>query len=394
MSMLTAGFPAANDSLYLSELSPKDIKWDAKKAQSLATADLYELAEYTNIVARIRGCTGYLGFALEPLPGSDEQAFKLRDARFCRVRHCSICQWRRQLMWLARIKTHLPRILADYPKHKFIFLTLTVRNCPLTELRSTLKTMSYAWVKLTMRKQFPAKGWLRNVEVTRGQDDYAHPHYHALLMVPTTYFRGDHYLSQKKWTELWRSCMRLDYDPIVHVQAIKPDYAHKLEPIPQASQPYAHKTFDPLHGENSDSIDSTSHARNLQYHESANLSKAIFYCLKYSVKPDTFLENAHDPEVNSQWLAELTRQMHKTRAIALGGIFRDYMSEDEPEELIHADIETEDNADMESENVEFIYAHKERRFVHGEIPTWYERRADMEIKSPKGQKKPTVQLTA
>lgn len=39
------------------------------------------------------------------------------------------------------------------------------------------------------------------------------------------------------------------------------------------------------------------------------------------------------------WFLELTRQLHKTRAIAVGGVLRDYMREleEEPEDLIGED---------------------------------------------------------
>ena len=66
-------------------------------------------------------------------------------------------------------------------------------------------------------------GWLRTVEVTRGADGSAHPHYHALLLVPGDYFHTtDKYVTQVGWTKLWRESLKLDYDPIVHVAAVKP----------------------------------------------------------------------------------------------------------------------------------------------------------------------------
>ena len=363
--------PAAETSaveglLYLTTVSPRDVRWSLRKAESLAIADLYELAEYNNYVSRLRGCSGYLAFAQVPDEETGEVTFKLQYARFCRVRHCPTCQWRRQLMWLARTRTHLPRILADYPKHHFIFLTLTVRNCPLTELRSTLSQMSKAWNRLAGRKQFIADGWLRNVEVTRADNDYAHPHYHALLMVPSSYFNGNYYLSQKKWTELWRESMRLDYEPIVHVQKVKTDYAHNLQPSNQGDSSYAHKSLEPFAVENGNAHTLTNNAEKSPYHDSSNLSKSIFYCLKYSVKPDEFLTNAHTSESNSEWLVELTRQLHKTRSVALGGIFKEYMSEAEPEELICAEIETEDNAHTEEDEVVANWHDDAKQYVMSE----------------------------
>ena len=51
----------------------------------------------------------------------------------------------------------------------------------------------------------------------------AHPHFHAMLLVKSTYFHGSHYINQAEWAEMWRKAMRLDYMPQVHIQAVKPN---------------------------------------------------------------------------------------------------------------------------------------------------------------------------
>jgi len=51
--------------------------------------------------------------------------------------------------------------------------------------------------------------------------------------------------------------------------------------------------------------------------------------IKYSVKES-------DLTADREWFLELTRQLHRTKAIAVGGILRDYFREleQEPEDLI------------------------------------------------------------
>ena len=62
-----------------------------------------------------------------------------------------------------------PAIRAEHPKHRFIFLTLTIKNPHITELRSTLKHMNESWKRLINRKEFMAvcDGWIRTTEVAR-----------------------------------------------------------------------------------------------------------------------------------------------------------------------------------------------------------------------------------
>ena len=56
-----------------------------------------------------------------------------------------------------------------YPSYRWVFLTLTVKNPPVTELRDTLKAMNSAWQRLAQTKRFKGvvKGFIRTTEVTR-----------------------------------------------------------------------------------------------------------------------------------------------------------------------------------------------------------------------------------
>jgi hypothetical protein len=65
--------------------------------------------------------------------------------------------------------------------------------------------------------------FVKTVEVTRGKTPVgsAHPHFHVLMMVKPSYFTHG-YLSQAKWVEMWQKSLRIDYKPILDVQALKP----------------------------------------------------------------------------------------------------------------------------------------------------------------------------
>ena len=115
-------------------------------------------------------------------------------------------------MWQARFYQSLPRIVADY-NARWMFLTLTVRNCAIEELGETLSRMNTAFQRLKDRKEFrPVQGWIRTTEVTRGSDGSAHPHFHTLMMVPPSMLSGRDYIKHGRWVELWRECLRVSYD--------------------------------------------------------------------------------------------------------------------------------------------------------------------------------------
>lgn len=132
------------------------------------------------------------------------------------------------------------QIKEQYPTHRFIFLTLTVKNPHITDLKSQLVIMNNAFKKLTKRKEFMAvvDGWIRTTEVTRPKLPRKNkkapivycpktviptltPFSIALLKVKPSYFKGTHYLSQAKWAELWQSCLGVDYLPVVDVRTVR-----------------------------------------------------------------------------------------------------------------------------------------------------------------------------
>jgi plasmid rolling circle replication initiator protein Rep len=274
--------PISKTYTLLRDVSPNDKPWDEHREHAQVVEHLYEGA-YDQLAERMHQCTGYLGFGRETDPETGEVKLKLLAARFCRVRHCPVCQWRRSLMWKARLLKALPSIEQAHPTARWIFLTLTVRNCELSELRSTLKHMNAAWKKLTKRDEFnkAVLGWIRTTEVTRGRDRTAHPHFHVLMMVKPSYFTRL-YVKHARWAALWKECAQLDYTPIVDVRVVRD----------------RRRNGEPLHG-------------------------AVAETLKYAVKPEDLMDR--------DWLLELTRQVYKMRFIASGGVLKEVLRETEEE---------------------------------------------------------------
>lgn len=118
----------------------------------------------------------------------------------------------------------MDRSLED-KEYRFLFLTLTVKNCTGEELSKEIDKIFNSLKLLFQRKEVKSIviGHFRGLEITYNKDsDTYHPHFHIILMVNKSYFKkSDRYLTQKDWTNLWKDCLKVDYTPIVNVKAFK-----------------------------------------------------------------------------------------------------------------------------------------------------------------------------
>lgn len=299
---------------YLTDLSEKDKPWDIHRANTDKVSQSYKSGRYDRYAERLDHCSNTLEFALK----TDEvgsAVFKLKSARFCRVRFCPTCQWRRTMKWHAKMFQALPKISGRYPTHRWLFLTLTVKNCELDELRSQITHMNKSFVRLSQLKQFPAIGWLKSVEVTRNPEtNQAHPHIHAMLLVSSSYFAGRNYITQEQWRLLWQKSARLNYEPQVNIKAFK----NKT------------KTGEP-----------------------SDMKKDVLETLKYSVKEADLISN-------SDWLLEITKQLHKTRAVSLGGVLREFLKEEsENDDLVNIEEEENEDIELNEESIKLYFGWRE-----------------------------------
>lgn len=243
-------------------------------------------------------CANYLGFRLKTKEDGTEVP-KLAIANFCRDPFCPICIAGRSRARQRQVVKALPAMIADRPDVKYLMVTLTVKNCPVTELRKTIQWMHKAFVKLMQHPSVPQLGYIRAVEVTKPDDylGYAHPHFHILLAVSPEYFnyKKDLYIGQDKLSRLWGEVLGVDYNPIVHIKRVK-------------------------------------------VFRNGNLPLALGEIVKYCTKSTDLL-------ADRQWTLIYMSEILGLKRITTGGLFRQYLKilEAEPEDLIGKD-DTDDLA--------------------------------------------------
>ena len=187
----------------------------------------------------------------------------------------------------------MPTVLSENQGARWVFLTLTVPNVEIVNLRAELCAMNEAWHRFIKKKEFKnVLAWVRSTEITKelNRNNYAHPHFHILMMVKSTYFKS-HYVNREKWLKSWREVMRNDSIVSVDVRIADKRNGKKLT--------------------------------------GNDLVKSVSETLKYSVKPSDML-------VDRDWVVELIKQVHKLRFLSAGGLFKSVFSEKlTNEEMIH-----------------------------------------------------------
>ena len=190
--------------------------------QPIARA-LYKDSDTIDVGRRIATCAETIGVDLYEEPEQGIEA-RLRAMRPCNARLCPFCEWRRTRAWRRRLFNGLEAFGQSGENRVPIFLTVTVPNPPMEDLRKTLGQMNKAWNRFVAHRGFPTDMWFRRTEVTVSASvahpaAFAHPHFHALLLVKPSYF-GKGYITQDTWASRWSTAMRADQRLVVDVRRV------------------------------------------------------------------------------------------------------------------------------------------------------------------------------
>lgn len=189
-------------------------------------ANITDLIEKESRSERIRVCGSMLNFLKERNIVTEEVRRRLVKANFCDYRFCPMCQWRKAREVCREVLGRLRTIDEAHNGVALLFLTLTIKNEPLTELNSTVKHLSQAFQRLQQSKQYKdvVYGSIRAIEFLGDNTEAGecHPHFHCLLVVPKSYFTSHSYINFEEWTLLWQRSLRVNYRPVINVQRVKP----------------------------------------------------------------------------------------------------------------------------------------------------------------------------
>ena len=185
----------------------------------------------------VKDCGNTRVFSLQQHQITQDKRRRLKRADFCKFRFCITCNWRRDM----NIQKSLLSALQEIDKKnnvEFIFLTLTVPNCHIDDLRATIEHMNKSFQRFHQTKRFKNSilGYLRVLEYTveKKRKDYIHPHFHILLAVEPRYFVDERYINQKEFLQMWRDATRNQNITQVNIKKIKPKKNSNLTALQSA----------------------------------------------------------------------------------------------------------------------------------------------------------------
>lgn len=219
--------------------------WKERKIENVRYAEYLSILEFKR-AHDVRGCGEILRFR------KIGEHLKLYQTWFCKKRLCPLCNWRKSMKNSSQLKQIIAETVAREPKGRFLFLTLTVKNVySAEELKLSLRALTKSFNKLTRYKKVAKNllGYLRSTEITINEQDSSYnQHLHVLVFVKSSYFKSkDNYLTQKEWTMLWKRALKVDYEPVVHVQAVKANQrkgADSLQASAEETAKYEVKSAD------------------------------------------------------------------------------------------------------------------------------------------------------
>lgn len=219
----------------------------------------------------------------------------------------------------SQTKKIIEEVVKQKPKARWLFLTLTVKNVyDGEELDKSLRAIAQGFNRLVKYKKVAQNliGFMRATEVTVNKIDNSYnQHLHVLICVEPSYFNSiTNYITQKQWTALWKRAMKLDYDPVVDVRAIKPKNKRKTD-----------------------------------------IQSAIDETAKYPVKDTDYMTD--NKERNLQIVKDLEEGLYRKRLLSYGGLLKEIHKQFNLDDVEDGDlIHTDDEEDEASENAYSIVA--------------------------------------
>lgn len=196
---------------HIEKITERKLKNEKLFKISTSLSKQHKIKMSHNTLINIQECGSWMQF----LADKKLEHLKLYQGNFCDNRFCPICSKRKAKKDAVEIK-----IITNYVslelKRDYIFVTLTAPNITGEQLSEEIKKYNNAFNRLVKLKKYNLviKGYIRKLEVTYNNNKRSksyntyHPHFHVLISVNSSYFKGGQYIKRDEWLKDWQELMQ------------------------------------------------------------------------------------------------------------------------------------------------------------------------------------------
>jgi hypothetical protein len=193
---------------------------------------------------RLRDCCNWYTERMGLNIQTNERIIKKDINHTCKSKYCVICEKRKNSLYFQNMMENIVELPKEYG---IMFMTLTVENCKLTDLKKTLKIMSESQNRMRgrlntylMGRKKKQLGYFGCTEITYlnkngtkkivNGEQMAHPHKHLEIVVPMEKLR-EKSISQKELTRMWNECLQGEMKGFVDIRTTNGDISSLKELI-------------------------------------------------------------------------------------------------------------------------------------------------------------------
>lgn len=196
---------------HLEKITDRKLKNEklVKIGESLLDNNKIKMSKKTLI--NINNCGSWLQF----LADKNLEKHKLYQGNFCTNRFCPICSKKKAIKDAVELKVITEYVTKEL-KRQYIFVTFTAPNVSGKNLSEEIDKYNKAFNHFIKLKKYKnvIKGYIRKLEVTYNNNkksksyDTYHPHFHVLISVDISYFKGGIYIKRDEWLKDWQDVMQ------------------------------------------------------------------------------------------------------------------------------------------------------------------------------------------
>jgi hypothetical protein len=205
------------------------------KKQTNQLAERLEYTEFKKLSERMRNSGEYVKIT------NDGNGKNKISKNLSHIRSEPLTAHHLQQKTWSQFNRNTPQLIEKYPDHIWLFVTLTIPSCDITNLRSQYEYLNHSFANLLKMNEFKKYfsqngqyyknknvdrncGYFKILETSKSTEfNHCKPHVHVLFHMPKNFEDSKNYISINKLQRIWMKACNINYPLHVDIVRIKND---------------------------------------------------------------------------------------------------------------------------------------------------------------------------